>query len=137
MVDKNISVKVYSQRGLQAEGITRSVLLESSNGQIQFLTDHIEYVGLLGIGLLEFTDVHSSALVRVVLTEGFCSFSDGHLLVLADEADPVDLVDRDSYDNEREQLVRVVEREDSRTPEWVVADRKLRRIHAIDRVVGH
>jgi len=136
MADGTFKLKLVTPRGLEREEEVSSVSLPSSQGEIGVLPQHAKYTGLLGTGILAFTPATSSESVRVVISGGFCTFSDNTLSVLADSVDTPESVAGGAYSSEREKLLEVMKSSGPQDTEWVIAQSKLARIDAIDRLIG-
>ncbi len=87
MASEKINLKVYTPAGLVLEAGAASVTLQSSEGEIGILPHHTRYVGLLGVGTLEYIDPASSARHRLTVSKGFCNFVNENLVVLADSVE--------------------------------------------------
>lgn len=134
---KAFSVEVYTPLGLLLKGTALSVKLPLEDGEAGVGTNHRQYTGLLGTGIMEFKCMDSSSVKRIALDRGFCSVASNTLTVLADAADLPETIDRDHYAEDREQLQALVQADHRDNPEQQRAIAKLRRIEAIDRLISH
>ena len=131
-------IRIFTPAGLEFEDSARDVKLPTSDGEIGILPEHIQYTGLLGTGILEFTALSSgSSAKRLVISGGFCSFSNNTLTILADMVDMPDKVDRETYSKGRGQYQKTIEQGNTRDPEFDYAKQQLARIEAIDTLVSH
>jgi len=132
----SFTLKVFTPAGLLVEAVVTSVSLPTSQGEVGILPQHVNYVALLGTGILQYA-MASGQSAKLVIAGGFCSFSDEHLTVLADAVDAPENVDRSTYGAERANLQKVLQGGDSSDPQWAVAQQKLARIEALDQLVMH
>ncbi len=63
-----------------------SANLPSSQGEIGILPGHVRYSGLLGSGILKYK-TNSGKENKITISEGFCNFLGGELLILADKTE--------------------------------------------------
>ena len=87
MASEKINLKVYTPAGLILETSAAAVTLPSSEGEIGILPHHTRYVGLLGVGTLEYLDPDSSVRHSFKVSNGFCNFVNENLVVLADSVE--------------------------------------------------
>lgn len=135
MSNDSFALKIVTPRGLERETKATAVTLPAANGEIGVFPGHVKYNGLLGIGLMTVTET-SGATTHSVVSGGFCTFADGVMTVLADAVDTPDSVDRLNYAKEREQLLELSKGGGEVDPQWMVAQEKLARIDAIDRLLS-
>ena len=133
----SFQLKVYTPTGLLVQDSVDSITLPTVDGEIGLLPHHVKYTGLLGVGSLQFTGLSSGQTQRLVISGGFCSFADGTFTILADSVDRLETVDRANYDKERAELSKFVQTGDSLNPDFQLAQEKLARIEAIDKLIGH
>ena len=134
MADHSFIFRVVSGRGVEVELQTRSVSAPSSLGQLGFLPDHCDFIGLLGTGIVEYDPADGSTAKRLLLSEGMITFQKNVLTLLADSVEAVDSIDRASYSSEREILEAKRLTLDTFQPEWADVARRLDRIAALDAV---
>ncbi len=130
-------LKVFSPAGLVHDDVVSEVILPGSNGEVGLLPEHAQYTTLLGTGILSYQSAGEGSVVRLVISEGFASYSDGTLTILADSADRDEDIDRDHYADNRTELSKTLEEGYSEDPEWKLARVKLSRIEAIDQLISH
>lgn len=136
MSTDSFHLKIVTPEGLALDEQVSSVTLPSSQGEIGILPQHIDYNGLLGVGLLTYSKVGASTVGKAVVSGGFCQFGDGTLTILADSADLAESVDPSKYAIDRAELQKVIEQEDTQSQKWQLAKERLARIEAIDRIVA-
>lgn len=132
----SFQLKVVTPSGVALEEEVTYAALPTVQGEIGVLPQHIDYNGLLGVGLLSFTKAGAQQPEKVVVCGGFCQFGDGTLTILADTVDFPGSVDTAKYATERAELQKLIEHEDSQSNQWQVAKERLARIEAIDRLIA-
>lgn len=135
MSNEAFALKIVTPRGLEREVEATAVTLPSANGEMGVFAGHVKYNGLLGIGLMTVTET-SGGTSHLVVSGGFCTFADGVMTVLADAVDTADSVDRQGYAKERDQLLERSKGGGEIDPQWSLAQEKLARIDAIDRLLS-
>jgi F-type H+-transporting ATPase subunit epsilon len=136
MSTDSFRLKIVTPEGLALDEQVSSATLPSAQGEIGILPQHIDYNGLLGVGLLTYSKVGAANLGKAVVCGGFCQFGDGTLTVLADSADLAENIDPSKYGIDRTELQKVIEQEDTQSQKWQLAKDRLSRIEAIDRMVA-
>lgn len=136
MADGSFQLKVYSGRGIEAEAEVRIVTVPSTSGELGFLPNHCDYVGLLGVGIVEYQPVDSTVPRRIVVAGGLCTFAGNTLKLLADSVDTAESVDKVSYARERAELEQRMETIGEIDPEYGLLSQKLSRIQAIDALLA-
>ena len=140
MCADSFKLKVVTPSGVALEEEVTSVSLPTTQGEIGVFPQHIDYNGLLGVGILSFTttsnpeNAPNSKANKVVMAGGFCQCGDGSLTVLADTVDFQDSIDTAKYDADRVELQKLIDHEDSQSTQWQMAKERLARIEAIDRL---
>ena len=127
-------LKVVTPAGIALEEEVSSVTLPTSEGEIGVLPGHVQYIALLGVGILTYTKIGGES-QRMVVTSGFCQFAHGHLTVLADQVDTPQSVDVEKLTQKKPELSKVVDSEDTQTPHWQHAREQLSRIEAVEQLV--
>jgi F0F1-type ATP synthase epsilon subunit len=84
---------------------------------------------------MSITDIAGSV-TKLVVSGGFCTFSEGVMTVLADSVDTAETVDRQGYAKERDALIEQMKGGGDIDPQWLLAQEKLARIDAIDRLLS-
>jgi F-type H+-transporting ATPase subunit epsilon len=130
------NLKVFTPAGLVLEDKTSAVTLVSKNGEIGVLPQHIKYNGLLGTGVFQFAPASGGQVKKLVVSEGFATFNDNELVILADYVMLAEDVDKASYAKSRVGLQSKVDTLSGFDPEWQMAREELSRIEAIDSLVG-
>ena len=132
MAGETFKLKIVTPMGVAVEEQVTSVTVPSTNGEIGILPQHTQYSGLVGIGVLSYWKSENGAPEKLVVSGGFCQFSDNALTILADACYTPDSIDRTNYARERAELQKIVDSEDTQSSAWMVAREKLSRIEAID-----
>lgn len=136
MESESFTLKVLTPAGLVLEDRASSVTIPSSQGEIGVLPMHANYNGLLGTGILEYQPAGGGAPKRIVISQGFCSFGDNTLSILADYVAQAEQVNPNNYSADRTKLQAIVDEGNTADPGFAVAQEKLRRIEAIDQLIG-
>ena len=132
MASESFNLKIITPTGLVAQEQTSSVKLPASEGEIGMLPDHENYIGNLGIGVLEYDSLDEKKTKRLVVSQGFCNFQDGNLVVLTDKVIFADSVNKAEYASERETLKVVIASSPAGSAESMLATTKLKEIDAIE-----
>lgn len=136
MADETITLRLLTPAGLVLEDKASSVTVPSSMGEIGLLPQHAKYSGLLGTGVLSYTQEGSTVAKRLVVSQGFCNFSGDTLTVLTDYVALADKVDKGNYAAERPTLEKITAAGNTQEQEYLIAKEKLQRIEAIDQLLG-
>jgi F-type H+-transporting ATPase subunit epsilon len=136
MAEGTFTVRVFSGRGLEIESTARAVNVPSAVGQLGFLPNHCEYVGLLSTGVVELSEAATDTVRTFVVSGGLCTFSENVLTLLADGVDQAASVDRANYAKERDVLESKKASLSMLDPEWEIVSQRLARIQAIDALIG-
>ena len=134
MASDKFTIRIYTPAGLILTAEATAVRLTASDGEIGILPQHTRYVGLLGIGVLEYQSENGKA-NRLVASNGFCNFVNDGLLILADSVDLPEEVNSQTYDKERASLQKLLQTADSNA-DLDLTQQKLRRIEAIDQLLA-
>ncbi|RIL07862.1 MAG: hypothetical protein DCC75_09655 [Proteobacteria bacterium] len=131
-----IELKVFIPSGLVLETRAHSVVLPASTGEIGILPLHARYIGLLGTGILHYQPAHGAeGPTQMVITGGFCNFSDGVLVILADSVDLPDQIMGTDFTSQRGKWSETVQATSAFDPEWQFAQQQLARIEALEKLV--
>ena len=134
---ESFTLKVFTPAGMLLEANVASVAVFTSQGEVGILPQHVNYVALLGTGILQYSLASGGQAQKIVVSGGFCSFDHELLTILADAADLPDSVNKASYGNERADLQKILQSGDSTDPKWSIAQQKLARIEALDQIAMH
>ena len=137
MAAEEFTFRVCTPKGVFLEEKVSEVTLPSALGEMGVLPGHTDYTGNVGTGVLEYVPVGDSSAKRLVVSGGFASFTDGTLLLLSDNADSSETVDKESYAEARSECQSAVDSEVLDSPEWARAKTALDRIEAIDELISH
>jgi F-type H+-transporting ATPase subunit epsilon len=132
----SFQLKIVTPAGVALDEEVVASYLPTVQGEIGVLPQHIDYNGLLGVGLLSFTKVGATQTEKVVVSGGFCQFGNGTLTILADTVDFASSIDTAKYSAKRAELQKLIEHEDCQSQQWQVAKERLARIEAIDRLIA-
>jgi F-type H+-transporting ATPase subunit epsilon len=127
-------LQVYTPAGKVFAGSANSVKLPSSNGEIGILPGHVNYVGLLGTGVLELSGTEGSR--RIAVSGGCVSVESDTLSILADYAVTPEKVQPD-YAAERQELLDSLKGISLDAPQAKRAQEKLALIKAVDALVSN
>lgn len=140
MADGTFTLRVFSGRGLEVEAAVRSVTVPADSGEVGFLADHCDYVGLLGTGLVVFeTSTESStgsATRRCLVSGGISTFANNVLTLLADTVDNPDALDTAPLKEDVALLKIELEKLSLFDPEWEIISNKVARLEALKELVG-
>ena len=102
------------------------VTVPSVVGELGFLPNHCDYVGLMSAGTVEYHPVDESTSSKLVVTGGLCTFGNNTLKLLADTVEmPAESVDRVNYAKNRAELEIEKSRLSEYDPEFEVVAQKL------------
>jgi F0F1-type ATP synthase epsilon subunit len=131
MSDGTFTLKVFSGRGLEVDAQVRSVNVPSETGELGFLPNHCDYVGLLSTGLTEYVVDGETGVKRCVVSGGLCTFADNVLTLLADSVDLPGAVEKAPVEENLEILKTQLETLSLFDPEWEVISQRLARAEAV------
>ncbi len=130
MSDGTFTLRVFSGRGLEVEAEVRSVNVPSEGGELGFLADHRDYVGLLATGFTEY--VAADGITKKCITAGgVCSFSGNVLTLLADTVDLPESYDATLLNEDIDTLKLELQALSLFDPEWEVVSQRVARIEAV------
>jgi F-type H+-transporting ATPase subunit epsilon len=131
------TLKIFEPAGLILEAKVAQVTLVTVDGEITVLPGHVEYVGVLGVGVLRYEGVTGQGRTqgKVVVTGGACNFANEVLTVLADTVDLPENVDRANLGKDKTQLEQLVATGSSLDPAWDRAQARLKRIEAVQALI--
>jgi F0F1-type ATP synthase epsilon subunit len=124
-------LKVYSGRGLEVEATVSDVAVPSEGGELGFLENHCDYVGLLSTGLVQYTASGGNSPRLCIVSGGICTFSNNVLTLLADTVDLPESLDLSPLDQDVGLLEAELESLSLFDPEWELLSQKVARINAI------
>jgi len=132
---ESFKLQIVTPTGLMVDDSASSVTLPTSAGEIGVLPQHCKYTGALGTGVLEYTDSKSNSVHKMVVSGGFCTFSNETLTILADSVDLAENLKKANFDSDRTKLEAIVQAGDTANPEWMRAKSQLARIDAIQSLI--
>jgi len=137
MSSNSFLLKVFTPGGLVLETTASEVTVPTSMGEIGVLPLHASYTGLLGTGVVSYLCEETKAPKRFVVSEGFVSFSDNTLTLLADHTDFAEDIDQQSYSSQRADFEKLIKSGNTLDPDHKFAVIGLKRIEAIERIISH
>lgn len=136
MSDGTFKLRVFSGRGLEVEATVRSVNVPSLEGELGFLPDHCEFVGLLATGMIEYVGADSTA-SRCLVSGGICTFNENVLTLLADTVDIPGAVDTQMLSEDLDGLRLQLEAMSLFDPEWEGLSQRVARLDAVRALVAN
>ena len=130
MLDQTFKLRVFSGRGLEAEATVRSVNVPSLEGELGFLPEHCEFVGLLATGMIEYVGADGAA-SRCLVSGGICTFNDNVLTLLADTVDIPGFVDTELLSEDLDNLRLQLQAMSLFDPEWEGLSQRVARLDAV------
>ena len=124
-------LKVYSGRGLEVEATVCEVTVPSESGELGFLQNHCDYVGILSTGFAQYTATGGNTPKRCVVSGGICTFTNNVLTLLADTVDLPESLDLSPLDQDVGLLEAELESLSLFDPERDLLSQKVARINAI------
>jgi|LauGreDrversion4_2_1035121.scaffolds.fasta_scaffold38897_2 F0F1-type ATP synthase epsilon subunit len=132
MSDGTFQLKVFSGRGLEVEAIVSDVTVPSESGELGFLQNHCDYVGLIATGITQYTDAGGSSAKKCLVSGGICTFNNNVLTLLADTVDkPEEIAVTKVSDDELALLEAELEQLSLYDPAWEVLSQKVSRLQAL------
>ena len=137
MSDGTFQLKVFSGRGLEVEATVSDVTVPSESGELGFLQNHCDYVGLISTGVTQYTDASDASEKKCLVSGGICTFNNNVLTLLADTVDkPEEIASSKVSDDEVALLEAELEQLSLYEPEWEVLSQKVARLQAL-RTLAH
>lgn len=132
MSDGTFQLKVFSGRGLEVEATVSDVTVPSESGELGFLQNHCDYVGLISTGVTQYTDAADASEKKCLVSGGICTFNNNVLTLLADTVDkPEEIASSKVSDDEVALLEAELEQLSLYEPEWEVLSQKVARLQAL------
>jgi len=132
MSDGTFQLKVFSGRGLEVEALVSDVTVPSESGELGFLPNHCDYVGLIATGITQYTDAGDASAKKCLISGGICTFSNNVLTLLADTVDKAEeLTSVKVSDDELALLEAELEQLSLYDPAWEVLSQKVARLQAL------
>ncbi len=135
MSDGTFQLKVFSGRGLEVEAVALSACVPSESGELGFLPNHCEYVGLLSTGIGEYR-AGDGVSRRFIASGGIVTFSNNVLTLLADTVDLPDMLDTSPLSEDVTLLKAQLEGLSLFDPEHEALSQRIARIEAIRSLAG-
>jgi F0F1-type ATP synthase epsilon subunit len=132
MSDGTFQLKVFSGRGLEVEAMVSDVTVPSESGELGFLPNHCDYVGLIATGITQYTDATDASAKKCLISGGICTFSNNVLTLLADTVDKAEeLTSVKVSDDELALLEAELEQLSLYDPAWELLSQKVARLQAL------
>ncbi len=132
MSDGTFQLKVFSGRGLEVEAEVSAATVPSESGELGFLVNHCDYVGLIATGLTQYTDSADNVTRKCIVSGGICTFSNNVLTLLADTVDLPDDIGSVKISNDEISLMEAeLEQLSLFDPAWEALSQKVARLNAI------
>jgi F0F1-type ATP synthase epsilon subunit len=132
MSDGTFQLKVFSGRGLEVEAMVSDVTVPSESGELGFLPNHCDYVGLIATGITQYTDATGASAKKCLISGGICTFSNNVLTLLADTVDKAEeLTSVKVFDDELALLEAELEQLSLYDPAWELLSQKVARLQAL------
>jgi F0F1-type ATP synthase epsilon subunit len=131
MADGTFTLRVFSGRGLEIEATVRSVAVPADSGEVGFLADHCDYVGLLGTGLAVYETAADSTPRKCLVSGGISTFANNVLTLLADNVDNPEALDTTPLKEDVALLKIELEKLSLFDPEWEILANKVARLEAL------
>lgn len=135
MSNSSFTLKVVTPAGIALEDEVAEVYLPSSRGEIGILPGHAKYTSLLGTGVLSYSRHGQVTNAKMVVSEGFCNFSNDTLTVLADTVDLPDMIDRVALEKLKSEARSQVDTLDPTDPMWQAARVRIARCEAVEKIL--
>jgi F0F1-type ATP synthase epsilon subunit len=136
MADGTFTLRVFSGRGLEIEATVRSVAVPADSGEVGFLADHCDYVGLLGTGLVVYETAADSGSRKCLVSGGISTFASNVLTLLADNVDNPEALDTTPLKEDVALLKIELEKLSLFDPEWEILSNKVARLEALKALAG-
>lgn len=126
---ETFQLSVVTPQGEALKESVSSVTIPSAEGQIGILPNHCEYVGLLGTGVLEYSNT-AGLTKKLVVSEGLIQFANNKLSITADS---IDMPGKGlpAYASKKSELEKIVSEGNTLNPEFNRARTSLARLEAI------
>lgn len=132
MSDGTFQLRVFSGRGLEVEAKVSTATVPSEGGELGFLENHCDYVGLIATGISQYTDSSDNSNKRCIVSGGICTFSNNVLTLLADTVDlPEDIGAVKLSGDELALMEAELEQLSLFDPAWEALSQKVARLNAI------
>ena len=89
---KDLLVKIVTPDGKRFESVVKSITVRTTNGDVEFMCGHADFLGLLGIGRARLVLEDGSERIASI-SGGFVSVADGAVTLLATTVEFADEID--------------------------------------------
>ena len=93
MADASFKLTVYTPEGPVVEVEATHVFAPGKDGYLGILANHAPLVTSLDVGVLDYTDAETGDEVILAIANGFLEVSKNQVSILADSAEPYDMID--------------------------------------------
>jgi len=132
MSEGTFQLKVFSGRGLEVEAKVSGATVPSESGELGFLENHCDYVGLISTGITQYTDAGDNTTKKCIVSGGIVTFSDNVLTLLADTVDLPEEIGSVKISGDEVALMEAeLEQLSLFDPAWEALSQKVARINAI------
>ncbi len=132
MSDGTFQLKVFSGRGLEVEAVVSDVTVPSEAGELGFLSNHCDYVGLISTGVTQYTDAADASAKKCLISGGICTFSNNVLTLLADSVDKPEELESVKVSNDELALLEAeLEQLSLHDPAWEALSQRVARLRAL------
>jgi F0F1-type ATP synthase epsilon subunit len=132
MSEDRFQLKVFSGRGLEVEATVSGVTVPSESGELGFLENHCDYVGLISTGIAQYNGANDSISKRCIVSGGICTFSNNVLTLLADTVDFPENLGADKISGDEIALLQAeLEQLSLFDPAWEALSQKIARQQAL------
>mgnify|MGYP006272008193 CR=1 FL=1 len=132
MSEGTFQLKVFSGRGLEVEAKVSTASVPSESGELGFLENHCDYVGLISTGITQYTDSTDNVTKKCIVSGGIITFSNNVLTLLADTVDLPEEIGSVKVSGDEVALMEAeLEQLSLFDPAWEALSQKVARINAI------
>lgn len=110
---KDLLVKIVTPDGKRFSEVVKSVLVRTTNGDVEFMKGHADFLGLLGCGRAKLVLTDGTERLAAI-SGGFVSVSDGEVTLLAttcEFSEDIDLARAERAKAEAEAALRLANKE--------------------------
>lgn len=136
MADGTFTLRVFSGRGLEIEAAVRSVTVPADSGEVGFLADHCDYVGIIGTGFAVYETTTGSGSGKCLVSGGITTFANNVLTLLADTVDNPEALDTAPLKEDAALLKLELAKLSLFDPEWEILSNKVARLEALKTLVA-
>ena len=128
-------LRVLAPAGVQVDEQVHAVILPSDKGQMGVLPGHVNYSGVVGTGTLEYNPILKDTTKCVVVSGGFCTFSEDTLTIIADKVDLPEETEAEDCRKRIEELKKSLASLNGYDSEYEVISTEITRFEALSKLV--